>query len=209
MWQALAAAGASSAASYFGQKDANKANRSIAREQMAFQERMSSTAHQREVADLRAAGLNPILSAGGGGASAPPGASAVMQSELEGAASTAGSYARLKEDLKAIRQGVKESKSRTELQKAQAFAAEKTAERESASAAMTRLQMVPLSMQTDFLNKNPWFVPMQKYLETFGTVLGSARDAAVTYRGFKGFDGVTERFGPQGEHRSTDIWRRR
>lgn len=76
------------------QRQANADNMQIAREQMAFQEkmaaraqdfseRMSSTSHQREVLDLQHAGLNPILSAGGGGASSPsgvsaPGASATM-----------------------------------------------------------------------------------------------------------------------------------
>lgn len=62
-----------------GQERQNAFNSAQASNQMDFQRHMSNTAHQREVQDLSAAGLNPILSGmGGAGASTPGGAMTQM-----------------------------------------------------------------------------------------------------------------------------------
>lgn len=85
VWKAIAGIGSSLLGGLFGRSGAkaqNAAQMAMADKQMDFQERMSNTAHQREIKDLEAAGLNPILSAKLGGASSPAGAQANIVNEM-------------------------------------------------------------------------------------------------------------------------------
>jgi len=110
-------------------------SRKAANKQMEFQERMSSTAYQRATADMKAAGLNPMLAYQQGGASSPSGASYSIDNVAEGAISSALQARRLKADLL-------ESSSRRGLMSSQEWAAIKQGELAEAQANLVEANTV-------------------------------------------------------------------
>lgn len=111
------------AVSYLGGRSANKEGKKEAQRNRDFQERMSSTAHQRQVSDLRAAGLNPALAYGQGGASTPSGAVATFKDSATPAINSA---------LQARRQTAELELIKTQTEAAQAQAKKTNFEGESA-----------------------------------------------------------------------------
>lgn len=79
---------------YRGQKDTNVASAHQAQKQMDFQREMSNTAVQRRMADLKKAGINPIL-AGSKEASSPAGQQAPVGNKAQAAMNSALNAAQL------------------------------------------------------------------------------------------------------------------
>lgn len=91
----------------------------LLKKQQDFQERMSNTAHQREVVDLRAAGLNPILSANAG-ASTPQGAMVSLRNPLESASDDISTARMLSAQLQNVVANTKVAETQADLNSAKA-----------------------------------------------------------------------------------------
>lgn len=92
MWPALAMVG-SAALSYLGQQDTNSANAAQAQQAENFSAEQYAHRYQTTMADMSAAGLNPILAANGGSVSGQPSGIAAQMGNPMGAAVNSGQAA--------------------------------------------------------------------------------------------------------------------
>lgn len=171
VWDALIGAGASLLGGLIGSGGAAERNRQqremmenqiVAQKEMAyaqqqFQEKMSSTAYQRSMADMKAAGLNPILAYQQGGASSPGGAMgsaamAQMENEMTALGEGVSSAAQKAKDAAAAslaNEQTKNTTSQTELNKANEQLTKTLEDKAKIDTATSAAQASKLAAETD------------------------------------------------------------
>jgi len=91
-WMLPAAIGGAALLGYKGAQETNAASAAAANAQIEFQREMSNTSYQRQVADLKAAGINPMMVTHLGGSSTPQGAMPMFVNPGAAAASAGGAF---------------------------------------------------------------------------------------------------------------------
>lgn len=134
------------AATMIGQHQTNQKAKGEANKNRLWQEQQTNTAHQRQVTDLRAAGLNPILSANSG-ASSGGGAQAQQSNVAESAASGANDVARLSFDQKRQRSDLA-------LQEAQIDGVKASTRQADSAAIANKASASKAAMETEILKKD-------------------------------------------------------
>ena len=184
---------AGAGATIYAAERANQTNKEIAKRQMQFQADMSNTAHQRQVADMRMAGLNPMLSAMQGGASTPQGAGFAAENPAQQLSSTASEMMERmrqkavdKSNMSVDRHAERKMNSEVSLNKTSEHTQEalrelyKTqADLNTQSAKNHKNQGVRIEQEANLYRDNGrWLVPAEKAIEVGGNVVSGLSSAA-------------------------------
>lgn len=114
MWGAIAGAAIGAASSLLNQHSANKNSSANANAANAFTREQWLNKHQWEVSDLKAAGLNPILSATGGGSPASSAMASTQMADVGSAISSGASAARVASLISAEKDKIRQETSTSE-----------------------------------------------------------------------------------------------
>lgn len=112
--------------------ETNQSQMALAQKQMDFQERMSNTAYERAMNDMRKSGLNPMLAFDKGGASTPSGAMATLTAPRKG--DIGAGLANTAKEALGMSASLQNTHSQTQLNKANAQVADVSAEKLTANA---------------------------------------------------------------------------
>lgn len=170
------------------QKDANRTNILLARENRQWKEKMSNTAHRRESHDLKQAGLNRILgySKGSGGAQTPSHTTATVESTAKDShkvgaqvAQTAAQIANLTRDTQIKKETINKIASETVLIDETAKTQQTTAAKNEAETAFTKQKMLSMSPLPALIESTGLVPAIQKGGKAIQTGIQKARNPAT------------------------------